>query len=65
MTIIATGAFWLRRPKVPEHLWSKSHNQEFELYIGTVYLFLMFSMLSMRATHRTGIDWNVSMCMKS
>lgn len=61
MTIIATGALVYRRPKVPEHLWSKSHNQEFELYIGTAYLFLIFSMLSMRATHRTGIDWIVSM----
>ena len=42
MTIIATGALVYRRPKVPEHLWSKSHNQEFELYYGTVIIFIYF-----------------------
>lgn len=56
---------WYTAPQSSRTLMAKSHNQEFELYYGTAIIFYMFSMLSMRATHRTGIDWNVSMYMKS
>ena len=65
MIILATGAFGVSAPQSSRTLMAKSHNQEFELYYGMVIIFYMFSMLSMRATHRTGIDWNVSMYMKS
>ena len=65
MIILATGAFWYTSPQSSRTLMAKSHNQEFELYYGMVIIFYIFSMLSMRATHRTGIDWNVSMYMKS
>ena len=65
MTVIATGAFGVSAPQSSRTLMAKSHNQEFELYYGMVIIFYIFSMLSMRATHRTGIDWNVSMYIKS
>ena len=65
MIILATGAFGVSAPQSSRTLMTKSHNQEFELYYGMVIIFYIFSMLSMRATHRTGIDWNVSMYMKS
>lgn len=66
MIILATGAFWcIGAPKFQNIYGRKPHNQEFELYYGMVIIFYIFSMLSMRATHRTGIDWNVSMYVKS
>ena len=42
MTVIATGAFWLTAPQSSRTLMAKSHNQEFELYYGTVIIFICF-----------------------
>lgn len=66
MIILATGGFDSNgAPKFQNVYGRKSHNQEFELYYGMVIIFYIFSMLSMRATHRTGIDWTISMYVKS
>lgn len=61
--IIAAGC--IGAPKFQNIYGRKSHNQEFELYLWHGYHILYVFYVSMRATHRTGIDWIVSMYVKS
>lgn len=53
---------WYTAPPKFQNIYGrKSHNQEFELYCRHGYHILYVFYVSMRATHRTGIDWTVSM----